>query len=159
MTVEYIKRIRDKYAAQGYAPYQWTVHEDPPPWQPLDKPLSECRIGLIASGGVYLLGQVAFHYKDDTSFRMIPRDTKLEDLRATHFAYDLSGVRQDPNVVFPLGTLRTLVRDGIVGELAAHAYTFMGGIYSTRRVREELAPALTEQLLAEHVDAVLLVPV
>jgi D-proline reductase (dithiol) PrdB len=90
---------------------------------------------------------------------MIPRDTKLEDLRATHFAYDLSGVRQDPNVVFPLGTLRALVRDGIVGSLAEHAYTFMGGIYSARRVREKLAPALTEQLLAEHVDAVLLVPV
>lgn len=159
MTVEYIKRIRNKYAAQGYAPYQWIIHEDLPPWQQLSKPLSECRIGLVASGGIYVVGQVAFHYKDDTSFRMIPKDTKLEDLRATHFAYDLSGVRHDPNVVFPLGTLRTLVRDGIVGELAEHAYTFMGGIYSARRVREELAPELTKRLLAEEVDAALLVPV
>jgi D-proline reductase (dithiol) PrdB len=47
----------------------------------------------------------------------------------------------------------------VIGALAAHAYTFMGGIYSTRRVREELAPQLLERLLAEHVDAVLFVPV
>lgn len=159
MAVEYMKRIREKYAAQGYAPYTWVVNEDPPPWQPLRKPLSECRIGLIASGGIYVVGQVAFHYKDDTSFRMIPRDVRMDDLRATHFAYDLSEARQDPNIVFPLGTLRELVKEGIIGELADHAYTFMGGIYSARRVREELAPALTERLLAEHVDAALLVPV
>ena len=159
MTVEYMKRIKEKYAAQGYAPYQWTVNEDPPPWRPLRKPLSECRLGLVASGGIYVAGQVAFHYKDDTSFRMIPRDVKTEDLRATHFAYDLTDVRQDPDIVFPLGTLRQLARERIIGELAEHAYTFMGGIYSARRVREKLAPKLTESLLAEHIDAVLLVPV
>ena len=157
--VNYMKRIREKYAAQGYAPYQWVVNEDPSPWQPLRKPLSECRLGLIASGGIYLAGQVAFHYKDDTSFRMIPRDIRIEDLRATHFAYDLTDVRQDPNIVFPLGPLRQLGSEGIVGELAEHVYTLMGGIYSGRRVREELAPKLTESLLAEHVDAALLVPV
>jgi hypothetical protein len=39
------------------------------------------------------------------------------------------------------------------------AYTFMGGVYSARRVAEELAPRLTEHLLADRVDAVLLVPV
>jgi len=159
MTVEYMKRIKEKYTAQGYAPYQWVVNEDPPPWQPLRKPLSECRVGLIASGGIYVAGQVAFHYKDDTSFRMIPGDVKTEDLRATHFAYDLTDVRQDPNTVFPLGTLRQLVSEGIIGELGEHVYTFMGGIYSARRVREKLAPKLTERLLAEHIDAVLLVPV
>jgi D-proline reductase (dithiol) PrdB len=159
MTVEYMKRIKEKYAAQGYAPYQWVINEDSPPWQPLRKPLSECRIGLIASGGIYVAGQVAFHYKDDASFREIPRDVKIEDLRATHFAYDLTEARRDPNIVFPLGTLGGLAREGIIGGLAEHAYTFMGGIYSARRVREELAPALTERLLAEYVDAALLVPV
>jgi len=34
----------------------------------------------------------------------------------------------------------------------------MGGIYSSRRVREELAPQLTARLLAEKVDVALLVP-
>ena len=159
MPVEYIKRIRDKYASKGYPPYKWTINEGPPPWQPLQKPLSECRLGLIASGGIYMTGQVAFHYKDDTSFRSIPKDVKSEDLRATHFAYNLTECRQDPNVVFPIDTLRRLISEGFISELADHFYTFMGGIYSARRVLEELAPKLTECLLAEKVDAVLLVPV
>jgi glycine/betaine/sarcosine/D-proline reductase family selenoprotein B len=102
---------------------------------------------------------VAFHYKDDTSFRVIPTDVCTADLRATHFAYDLTDARQDPNVVFPLDTLRRLVGEGVIGALAPWAYTFMGGIYSARRVREELAPQLTERLLADQVDIVLLVPV
>jgi D-proline reductase (dithiol) PrdB len=159
MPVDYIPRIRDKYAQEGYSPYQWVANSEPPPWQPLRRPLAECRLGLIASGGIYITGQVAFHYKDDTSFRVIPTDVKTTDLRATHFAYDLTDARQDPNVVFPIDTLRGLVSAGVVGALAAHAYTFMGGIYSARRVREELAPQLTERLLAEQVDAVLCVPV
>jgi glycine/betaine/sarcosine/D-proline reductase family selenoprotein B len=157
--VEYIARIREKYVELGYPPYQWVVNDTPPPWQPLPKPLSVCRLGLIASGGIYVTGQVAFHYKDDTSFRVIPTAVRTADLRATHFAYDLTDARQDPNVVFPLDPLRQLVHEGVIGALAEHAYTFMGGIYSARRVRDELAPRLTECLLAENVDAVLLVPV
>lgn len=159
MPVDYIPRIRDKYADAGYPPYQWVENFTPPPWQPLHKPLSACRLGLVASGGIYVTGQVAFHYKDDTSFRVIPTDVHTADLRATHFAYDLTDARQDPNVVFPLDTLRRLVGEGVIGALAPWAYTFMGGIYSARRVREELAPQLTERLLAEQVDIVLLVPV
>jgi D-proline reductase (dithiol) PrdB len=102
---------------------------------------------------------VAFHYKDDTSWRVIPTDVKTTDLRATHFAYDLTDARQDPNVVFPIDTLRGLVSEGVIGALAANAYTFMGGIYSTRRVQQELAPQFLKRLLAERVEAVLFVPV
>ena len=159
MPVDYIPRIQEKYAQAGYAAYRWVVNPDPPPWQPLRRPLSTARLGLVASGGIYITGQVAFHYRDDTSWRAIPTDVKTTDLRATHFAYDLTDARQDPNVVFPIDTLRGLVSEGVLGALAANAYTFMGGIYSARRVREELAPQLTERLLADQVDIVLLVPV
>ena len=157
--VKYIERIREKYAALGFDSYSWVVNGDPPPWQPLLKLLSECRVGLIASGGIYIAGQVAFHYKDDVSFRVIPKDVKTSDLRVTHFAYDFTDARQDPNVVFPIDTLRTLEREGVIGELADAAYTFMGGIYSARRVREELAPQLKDRLLADQVDVALFVPV
>ncbi len=157
--IEYITRIGEKYAALGYGIYEWTRVEDPPPWQPLEKPLSECRLGLIASGGVYIAGQRAFHYKDDVSFRTIPTDVDTADLRATHFSYDLDPARRDPNVVFPIDTLRGLVEDGVVGALADNAYTFMGGIYSSRRARDEVAPELARRLVANQVDVALLVPV
>ena len=157
--VAYIARIREKYASLGYPDYRWVVNDTPPPWQPLPKPLSECRLGLIASGGIYITGQVAFHYKDDTSYRVIPTNINTANLRATHFAYDLTDARSDVNVVFPIDPLRQLVKEGIIGALAEHAFTFMGGIYSARRVQEDLVPQLTEHMLAERVDAMLLVPV
>jgi D-proline reductase (dithiol) PrdB len=159
MPVDYIPRIQEKYTQEGYQAYRWVVNSDLPPWQPLRRPLSTSRLGLVASGGIYITGQVAFHYKDDMSWRVIPTDVKTTDLRATHFAYDLTDARQDPNVVFPIDTLRGLVSEGVIGTLAANAYTFMGGIYSARRVQQELAPQLLERLLAEYVEAVLFVPV
>ncbi len=157
--VEYIARIRDNYARLGYKPYNWVVNTDAPPWARLSKPLSRCRLGLAASGGIDRVGQIAFHYKDDTSVRDIPTDVDPKDLRATHFAYDLSDARTDPNVVFPIDPLRRLVREGVLGGLAARFHTFMGGIYSARRVAEQLAPELLARFREDAVDAVLLVPV
>ena len=158
--VKYIERIRNQYASLGYKPYAWVTNRDqPPPWTPLEKPMSRWRLGLVASGGIYMVGQVAFHYKDDLSFRAIPRTVPARQLRISHFAYDMTDARRDPNVVFPIDTLRSLVADGVIGELAEHSYTFMGGIYSARRVREELAPAIRERLKSEKVDVALLVPV
>jgi D-proline reductase (dithiol) PrdB len=158
--IEYISRIHENYARLGYKPYAWVdKRSEPPPWTPLAKPLAECRLGLLASGGIYVSGQVAFHWRDDTTFREVPSDVATTELRATHFAYDLTDARRDPNVVFPIDTLRRLVAEGVVGSLGRTAYTFMGGIYSARRVAEELAPRLCQRLLVDRVDAALLVPV
>ena len=52
-----------------------------------------------------------------------------------------------------------MIDEGALGSLADHAYTLMGGIYSTRRVTEELIPALVQRVLEDEVDVVLLVPV
>ena len=106
--VDYIERTRAQYDALGYPPYQWVENSAPPPWTALTKPLSQCRVGLIGSGGIYKAGQVAFHYKDDTSFRIIDTREPTSTLRATHFAYDLTDARSDPNVVFPIDTLNEL---------------------------------------------------
>ena len=157
--VDYIQRTREQYEALGYGTYRWVEDESTPPFAPLSKPVSESRLALVASGGIYVEGQIAFHYKDDLSFRVIDRDTPTEALRATHFAYDLTDARRDPNVVFPLDPLRALVRAGVLGSLGERAYTFMGGIYSSRKVKEILAPELTRRLVQDQVDLVLLVPV
>jgi len=157
--VDYIERTREQYAALGYPPYRWVTNEDTPPWAPVRKPLAESRIGLVASGGIYVAGQVAFHYKDDTSFRVVDMETPTCDLRATHFAYDLTDVRSDPNVVFPIDTLRALAAERFIGSVSRNAYAFMGGIYSSRKVRDLLAPAIAERIVRDEVDLALLVPV
>jgi D-proline reductase (dithiol) PrdB len=157
--VDYIEVTRTTYDALGYPPYQWVHSETAPPWAPLTRPLSQCRVGLIASGGIYRAGQIAFHFRDDASYRVIPTDVPTAELRATHFAYDLRDARTDINVVFPIDPLRALVADGVIAGLGPEAFTFMGGIYSARRVRDELGPALRDRILAQRVDVVLLVPV
>ena len=157
--VDYIERTAEKYTALGFGTYGWVHSEDPPPFTRPGKPLDQCRVGLVASGGVYTHGQVAFHYKDDLSYRRIARDTPVEALRTTHFAYDLTDSRRDPGVVFPLQNLVSLAADGFIGSVADFALTFMGGIYSARKVREVLAPALVDDLQSQEVDVALLVPV
>lgn len=157
--VRYIDRTREQYSALGYGQYAWVHDDTTPSFTPLAKPISECRLGLVASGGVYAHGQTAFTFKDDTTYRAIPTDVDSGELRATHFAYDLTDARRDINCVFPIDTLRGLVADGTVGSLAPNFYTCMGGIYSARRVREELAPAIVERCLNDRIDGLLLVPV
>ena len=157
--VDYIPRITAQYSGLGYGEYQWLESQNAPAWTPLTKPLSDSKVGLICTGGIYSAGQTAFHFKDDTTYRAIPTDVDVEDLRATHFAYDLTDARKDINVVFPVEQLRTMVDEGVIDSIASDAYTLMGGIYSTRRVREELIPALVDRVLADEVDVVLLVPV
>jgi hypothetical protein len=157
--VDYIERTRAQYDALGYATYQWVASDDAAPFAPAAKPLGECTVGLVASGGIYAAGQIAFHYRDDLSLRIVDTATPTAQLRATHFAYDLTDARTDPNVVFPVDTLRALVAERFIGALGPRAYTFMGGIYSARKVREKLAPAIAERLEKDEVDLALLVPV
>ena len=157
--VDYIQRTLEQYGSLGYPAYSWVVNEEAPAWTALSKPLAECRLGLVASGGIYAAGQVAFHFKDDISLRVIDTALPTDQLRATHFAYDLTDARSDPNVVFPVEPLRALVQEGALGQLSPRAYTFMGGIYSARRVRELVAPAICNRLKQDAVDAALLVPV
>ncbi len=157
--IDYIPRITAQYSGLGYGEYQWLHSDEPSEWTPVQRPLRESRLGLIATGGIYASGQTAFHYKDDTTYRAIPTDVGTPDLRATHFAYDLTDARDDINVVFPIDALRTLVAQGEIGELGPSAYTLMGGIYSMRRVREELIPQLVQRCLEDELDVVLLVPV
>ena len=153
--IDYIPRTREMYS--GYSPYRWVVNEDVP-WIPLTKPLAQCKVALASSGGVYCKDQKRFHTKHDTSYREIPKHAAMDELRISHFGYRTEDAKVDPNCVFPLERMRELEAEGVIGELADPAYSFMGGVYSARRVREELAPRLVERVLQAQVDAFFLVP-
>jgi len=159
MTVDYMRAVNERYRSLGYAPYRWCRAEDAPPWRLLEKPLSAARVGLLSTAGAYALGQVAYHYKDDTSIRRIASDTPDAKLRFSHITENyLADARRDPGCVLPLAALRALAAEGFIGRLADTVLSCMGGVYSQRRVREEVAPALLEAFRAERVDAALLVP-
>ncbi len=103
--VDYIAQTRQTYSRLGYEPYRWATHGRSVELARREKPLSLCRVALVASGGIYRVGQVAFHHRDDTSHRKIPGNTNTDDLRISHFAYDTTAARRDPNVVFPIEAL------------------------------------------------------
>ena len=51
--IPYMQRIRDYYLALGYpTPYRW-AHYAEVPFQPLEKPLSRCRVALITTAAPY----------------------------------------------------------------------------------------------------------
>lgn len=159
MPVQYMASITQRYEQLGYAPYRWYHADSPPPFTPLRQPLAQSRLGVLSTSGAYALGQVAYHYRDDTSIRHIHKDTATEDVRFSHITENyLENPRKDPNCILPLDTLRTAEREGLIGELAPALLSCMGGIYSQRRVREELIPAVHEAFVEQAVDTVLLVP-
>ena len=158
MTVEYMKNIAERYQRLGYPVYRWFHAGEPPPWAPLGKPLAKARLGLLSTSGAYALGQLAYHYKDDSSFREIPAGTPDADLRFSHLTENYLGdARRDPQCMLPTAALRRLVSEGVIGGLAEKVFSCMGAVYSQRRVREELAPALLAAFRSQKVDAALLV--
>ncbi|MBW1688877.1 MAG: hypothetical protein JRS35_27935 [Deltaproteobacteria bacterium] len=85
-------------------------------------------------------------------------ETSADRLRVSHFGYDIRDAARDPGCIFPLRALRELAVDTVVGSVASPALSFMGGIYSARRVREELAPRLRDIVLRQRADLAYLVP-
>lgn len=158
--IDYIAVTRDTYAALGYAEYRWAdTSSDPIPYTKPVKALADSKVVVIASGGVYAVGDVGFTHKDDLSFREIPMSTPTDQLRVTHFAYDETSARADVNAVFPIDAVRSLAAEGAIGSTASVALTFMGGIYSQRRLGETLIPAVVERVKELGADVALLVPV
>jgi D-proline reductase (dithiol) PrdB len=159
MSVEYIAAITRRYEALGYPAYKWYRANVPPPWSSLKKPMSDVRLGVLCTAGTYVAGQVAYYYKDDTSIRAIPKDTPTDRIRFSHITENyLPNARKDPNCVFPIDTLRQMEAEGEVGEIADDMLSCMGGVYSQRRVNEELCPAIAETFASQKVDAALLIP-
>lgn len=155
MPVDYIPRTRELYS--DFAPYRWVVNTDTPPWTPLKKPISECKVALMSSGGIMYRDQPRFH-REDASYRRIPKNARRDELNIWHFGYITTDAKADPNCVFPLERLREFEQEGVIGELSDPAFSFMGGVYSARKVRDELAPQIADELKRAHADAFYLVP-
>ena len=122
------------------------------------KPLDRSCLALVTTSGVHLPDQPRFDIDDpagDCSYREIPM--AANDLTWTH-AYYRPDEGSDLNAVFPLQTLRRLVSDGVVGELSARHFSFMGAIHDPTPLVEHTAPEVADKLVEDQVDLVLLTP-
>jgi D-proline reductase (dithiol) PrdB len=122
------------------------------------KPLEECRVALVTTGGVHLPEQPRFDIDDplgDCSYREIPADAA--ELTWTH-AYYRPDEGTDLDSVFPLWTMRGLAVEGVVGELNRRHFAFMGAIHNPGPLIEETAPEVAAKLADDGVDVALLTP-
>ena len=143
--------------------YPWR-RIDPVPWTPLQKPLKKSRLALVTSAGLVLPGQEPFDESirgGDYSVREIPSDTDISTLIDAHRSglYDHAGLRQDPNLAFPLDRLHELVQNGRIGYLNHRHLSYMGSITAPGRLIKKTAPEDVRRLVKDGVDAALLVPV
>jgi D-proline reductase (dithiol) PrdB len=126
------------------------------PWAPLGKPLSECKVVLISTGGVHLRSDRPFKVNSDSSFRVIPKNVELGDLAISHQAYDRTDALRDINLVFPIERLRELELEGVIGWLAEEHYGF-GLMGSAKRLIPSLKK-VAQRIHDSGVDLALLVP-
>ena len=158
--VEYIKRTTELFERQGFPPYRWTENPDCPYWTPLGKPIEDCKVALLSTGGIYIKGiQPPFNpERDDLTFREIPKDVNTKTIAISHDNYDHTDAEKDINCVFPIERLRELEQQNHIGEFAPIAYTIMGRIFRRTALQQELTPLLLQKLKDAEIDVFLLVP-
>jgi hypothetical protein len=154
--VSYIDRSREYYAAQGYSqPYTWAHHDDAP-FTPLQKPLSECRVGLVTTAGktdVEVDGQGRRKTRDLYAMAANPAPERL--FTADLFWDKVATHTDDVESFLPLHRLAEYAAGGRVGSVSSRFY----GVpteYSQGKTVLRDAPKILEWCLEDGVDAVLL---
>jgi D-proline reductase (dithiol) PrdB len=161
--IPYMQRIRDYYRALGYdTPYRW-AHYVEVPFQPLIKPLAECRAALITTAAPHHPGKGdqgprAPYNAAAKFFRVYSGDTAVDhDLRISHVAIDrVHTSAEDSGTYFPLAQLR---RCATAGRIRAVGARFHGAPTnrSHRTTIERDCPELLARCRADAADAAVLV--
>jgi D-proline reductase (dithiol) PrdB len=162
--IPYLDRIRTYYQALGYGkPYGWAHYSDVP-FQPLRKPLSQCRVTLITTAAPYEPGKgdqgPGAPYNAAAKFFTVYSGSTVQDhdLRISHIAIDRKHTTaEDQATYFPLKELRRSVARGRIGSLAP---SFHGAPTNrSHRITLEIdCPEIVARCKADDTDAALLVP-
>lgn len=158
--IEYIKRTTEAFTKQGFPPYKWIENADCPYWTPLAKPLEECRVALLSTGGMYMKDkQQPFNPdRDDLTFREIPISVDVKTLAISHNSYNHTDAEKDMNCILPIERLLELEKKGYIGEFVPIAYSIMGRIFRRTALQQELAPQILQKLRDVQADILILTP-
>ena len=159
-------RYLDKFSRQMVT--SWISQENPRdiPWTPLAKPLADCTVALISSGGIALKSQPPFDQEGeranpwwgDPSYRVIPRTATAADIRVWHLHINPAFAEEDLNCLLPLERLLEMEASAEIGRSAARHYSIMGYILQPETLLTESTPAIIQQLKDDLVDIVVLIP-
>ncbi len=151
----------------GYYKSQPVTRQDPVPWTPLAKPLSEAKVALVTTAGIYVEGSEPPFDADrerrepmwgDPTFRRIPRDVAQGQIGASHLHLNNRDIKIDVNIQLPVHRFLELEEAGRIGSLAETNLSFMGYQPNTTEWREKYGPEAAALMKDEEVDGVLLTP-
>ena len=165
LPLPYLDRISDYYQTLGFgAPYRW-AHFREVPFTPLQKPLADCRVGLVTTAAPYQpdkgeQGPGAPYNAAAKFFQVYSGDSGTDpDLRISHIGYDRQHTTAtDADVWFPLRALRRAQSAGLIAEVAPRFY----GAPTNRSHRTTLevdAPEILAFCREDAVDCVVLAAV
>jgi hypothetical protein len=153
---------------------KWQYLESP--FTPLWKPISDFKVGLMTTSGHFVEGDdpEPFGVKDMDSkeaqariseflriepvLSVIPMNTPRDKLRLRHGGYDNRAALEDYNTVLPLDRLLEFEQEGLIGQAAENAYSFVGAC-AQKKLLNETGPRWAEMLKGDGVEAIILVPV
>lgn len=158
--ISYVDALNEKYGAMGFPPYKWSVHDDAP-WTPLTKPLSECTVAMLVSGGISHCSAVPFDAdaRNDHRVDAIDPDEATDQYQIHDSYYDHADADRDLNCLLPVDRLRELADAGEIGAVAKRHWSgFMGRIYNRSKVLGETGPAFADALHEDGVDLLIAIP-
>jgi len=148
--------------AQAFKSYPWPTFSATP-WTPVTKPLSQSRLAVVTTAGLYRPGIDGPFDGDgpegDWSFRALPRHVDLKALAIAHAHFSHEVAEADMNTIFPLERLAEIEANGVIGAVASTHYSTMGYVTRAADLAEETAPAIAARMKAEAVDVALVIPV
>lgn len=158
--INYVDALNRHYGSMGFPPYQWTIN-DTAPLTPLHKPLNQCRVTMLTSGGVSHCSLPAFNpdARNDHRLDELADDVHSSDFEINDNYYDHRDAERDLNCIFPIDRLRELAEQGEIGSVASRLWSgFMGRIYNRTKVIQESAPAFARKLREDAVDILVTAP-
>mgnify|MGYP003101749459 CR=1 FL=1 len=149
-----IDMLLAKFAQKNYRTEVVMPNHEEIPVPVLNKPLSQCRIGLVTDGGLVPIGnpdhQVPTNSKYFRAYSIAGMDSlDPKDWEVSHQGYNNAFVLQDPNRLVPVDALRDLVNKGFIGSLSDTFYSTAGVMTPMEKCKEfgeGIAQALKEDL-------------
>lgn len=137
------------------------------PFTKLEKPASECRVGLVCTAGLYVEGlEPPFDTErerrnpawGDPTSRRLPLNAERSAIKSSHRHFHHGGINRDINILYPVDRLLEFKSRGIIGDVVEINHSFMGYIPDLAPVKEKYGPEVAKSLKEQGADMVFLVP-
>ncbi len=142
-------------------PGSMITKDDVVPLAPVRRPLSRSRLTFVSTSGVQPKGTLPFdtvHPVGDYTYRRVPSGSRPADLEIHQLKYPTDGAHRDLNVIFPIERLQELRDEGVVGELSASFFSFIGYNMDPDLLERTLAEDIAQAVEAEQAHLALLAP-